>query len=380
MTEENGLKDLIACHTRISSIKDDQLAYAGYAISELMDNHASFEETIFLLWHLHLPTAKEYQQFTEELRENYDISDAVEQCILIQSRKHLHPMSVLRSTVSLLGVYNVKAEERSAEATYEQAIQLMAKMPTIIATFARLRNGQTPIAPRKDLGFAENFLYMLTGKLPSPIEIEALNKALILHADHELNASTFAARVCASTLSDIYSCVTTAIGTLKGPLHGGANERVFDMLQEIRQQGDTKSYLQQKLDSQEKIMGFGHRVYKTQDPRESYLRQMAKELTLGTEHEIWYQLSREIEDYMKHNKGLIPNVDFYSATVYHVLGIDSSIFTLIFAMSRVAGWIAHIREQQGANKLIRPRSQYLGPEHLTYLPLERRKDVEHHLL
>lgn len=372
MPEENGLKDLIACHTRISSIKEDHLAYAGYDISELMNNQVSFEETIYLLWNLRLPTTSEYKQFTKELRTNYEISDAVEQCILIQSRKHLHPMSVLRSTVSLLGVYNTHAEERSLEATYEQSLQLMAKIPTIIASLACLRNGKTPISPRKDMGFAENFLYMLTGNIPRPLEIEALNKALILHADHELNASTFAARICASTLSDIYSCVTTAIGTLKGPLHGGANERVFDMLQEIRACGDTRTYLQQKLDSQEKIMGFGHRVYKRQDPRESYLRQMAKELTQGTEHEIWYQLSREIEDYMKHTKGLIPNVDFYSATVYHVLGIDSSIFTLIFAMSRVAGWIAHIQEQQHCNKLIRPRSRYLGPENLTYLPMERR--------
>ncbi|MBF0775204.1 citrate synthase [Streptococcus azizii] len=372
MTQDNGLKDLIACHTRISSIQNDHLSYAGYDISELIDNQASFEETIYLLWNLRLPTAHEYQRFTDELRTNYAISDAVEQCILIQSRKHLHPMSVLRSTVSLLGVYNVNAEQQSLEATYEQSIQLMAKIPTIIATFARLRNGQTPIAPRKDLDFAENFLYMLTGQEPLPLESQALNKSFILHADHELNASTFAARVCASTLSDIYSCVTTAIGTLKGPLHGGANERVFDMLQEIRACGDTKAYLQEKLDSQEKIMGFGHRVYKQQDPRESYLRQMAKELTQGTEQEVWYQLSREIEDYMKHTKGLIPNVDFYSATVYHVLGIDSSIFTLIFAMSRVAGWIAHIQEQQRFNKLIRPRSHYLGPENLSYIPLERR--------
>ncbi len=372
MAEESGLKDLIACNTRISSIIDDDLAYAGYNISELMDNNASFEEVIYLLWNLHLPTAIELKNFVKELRAEYAISDAVEQCILIQSRRHLHPMSVLRSTVSLLGVYNVNAEDNSVEATYEQSIQLMAKMPTIIATFARLRTGQTPIEPREDLGFAANFLYMLNGKEPSELEVKALNRALILHADHELNASTFAARVCASTLSDIYSCVTTAIGTLKGPLHGGANEKVFDMLQEIREYGDTKAYLQEKLDSQEKIMGFGHRVYKTQDPREKYLRQMAEELTVGTENEVWFQLSREIEDYMKHSKGLIPNVDFYSATVYHVLGIDSSIFTLIFAMSRVSGWIAHIQEQQKNNKLIRPRSNYLGQFGLEYLPIGKR--------
>ena len=194
MAEESGLKDLIACNTRISSIIEDDLAYAGYNISELMDNNASFEEVIYLLWNLHLPTAIELKNFVKELRAEYAISDAVEQCILIQSRRHLHPMSVLRSTVSLLGVYNVNAEDNSVEATYEQSIQLMAKMPTIIATFARLRTGQTPIEPREDLGFAANFLYMLNGKKPSELEVKALNRALILHADHELNASTFAAR------------------------------------------------------------------------------------------------------------------------------------------------------------------------------------------
>lgn len=372
MTGSSGLKDLIACNTRISSIINDNLSYAGYNISELMDNDASFEEVIYLLWNLHLPNKTELDDFVKLLHDNYEISDAVVQCIMIQSRNHLHPMSVLRSTVSLLGVYNVNAEDNSEEATYEQSIQLMAKMPTIIAAFARLRKGKTPVAPRKDLCFAANFLYMLNGEEPTELQVKALNRALVLHADHELNASTFAARVCASTLADIYSCVTTAIGTLKGPLHGGANERVFDMLTEIREMGDTKTYLKEKLDSQEKIMGFGHRVYKTQDPREKYLREMAQALTEGTENEIWFDLSREIEDYMKHTKGLIPNVDFYSATVYHVLGIDSSIFTLIFAMSRVAGWIAHIQEQQKHNKLIRPRSRYKGELGLKYVPFEDR--------
>ena len=370
MTGSSGLKDLIACNTRISSIINDNLSYAGYNISELMDNDASFEEVIYLLWNLHLPNKTELDDFVKLLCDNYEISDAVVQCIMIQSRNHLHPMSVLRSTVSLLGVYNVNAEDNSEEATYEQSIQLMAKMPTIIATFARLREGKTPVAPRKDLCFAANFLYMLNGEEPTDLQVKALNRALVLHADHELNASTFAARVCASTLADIYSCVTTAIGTLKGPLHGGANERVFDMLTEIREMSDTKAYLKEKLDSQEKIMGFGHRVYKTQDPREKYLREMAKALTEGTENEIWFNLSCEIEQCMKHTKGLIPNVDFYSATVYHVLGIDSSIFTLIFAMSRVAGWIAHIQEQQKHNKLIRPRSRYKGELGLKYVPLE----------
>ena len=372
MSQTDGLKDTIACDTRISQIVDDSLSYAGYNISELVEHHASFEEVIYLLWHLHLPTQIELKHFKEDLRTNYAISDAVEQCILIQSRKHLHPMSVLRSTVSLLGVYNVHAEETSLEATYEQSIQLMAKMPTIIAAFARLRSGQTPIEPREDLGFAANFPYMLKGQEASELEVKAFNCALVLHADHELNASTFAARVCASTLTDIYSCVTAAVGALKGSLHGGANECVFDMLKEIREEGNCQAYLDRKLASHEKIMGFGHRVYKTQDPREKYLRQMAKDLTQGTKDEVWYQLSVEIEAYMKHTKHLIPNVDFYSATVYHVLGIDSSIYTLIFAMSRVAGWIAHIQEQRKNNKLIRPRSNYIGAQGLEYLPIGRR--------
>ncbi|WP_330997503.1 citrate/2-methylcitrate synthase, partial [Streptococcus gallolyticus] len=188
MTGGSGLKDLIACNTHISSIIDDNLSYAGYNISELMDNDASFEEVIYLLWNLHLPNKAEFDSFVKELRENYAISDAVEQCIMIQSRSHLHPMSVLRSTVSLLGVYNVNAEDNSEEATYEQSIQLMAKMPTIIATFARLREGKTPVAPREDLGFAANFLYMLNGEEPTPLQVKALNRALVLHADHELNA------------------------------------------------------------------------------------------------------------------------------------------------------------------------------------------------
>lgn len=372
MTDSQGLKDMIACETRICAIENEALSYAGYDISELMDNNASFEEVIYLLWNLHLPTQIELNFFEKSLRSEYAISDAVEQCILIQSRKHLHPMSVLRSTVSLLGVYNIHAEETSLEALYDQSIQIMAKVPTIIASFARLRQGLTPVEPREDLGFAANFLYMLTGEEPTELQVKAFNKALVLHADHELNASTFAARVTASTLTDLYSCVTTAIGTLKGSLHGGANERVFDMLLAIQESGDTEGCLQQKLDSKEKIMGFGHRVYRTEDPRQKYLKEMARDLTLGTENEAFYQLSQEVEDFIRHKKSLIPNVDFYSATVYHVLGIDSDIFTLIFAMSRMAGWIAHVQEQRKNNKLIRPRSSYLGSRNLTYIPIGKR--------
>lgn len=357
----NGMRDVVACATKISEIKDDQLSYVGYDIAELVENEISFEEVIYLLWHLKLPDEKELADFQKLLQENYAISDAVEQCILIQSRQHLHPMSVLRSTVSLLGVYNIHAEETSAKAIYGQSLKIMAQVPTIIASFARLRKGLVPVQPRSDLGFAANFLYMLKGEEPSPLEVRAMDQALILHAEHGMNASTFAARVTASTLSDTYSCVTTAIGTLKGSLHGGANERVFDMLEDLVDNGEVRPYLRKKLDSKKKIMGFGHRVYRTADPRQRFLKAMAADLTKDKPVEVYYKISEEIEAFIRQEKGLIPNVDFYSATVYHVLGIDSDIFTLIFAMSRMSGWLAHINEQWADNQLIRPQSAYNGP-------------------
>lgn len=375
MTIEFGLRGTFACETRISSIIDDELAYAGYSIEELVDNNASFEETIFLLWHLRLPNEDELLAFTETLNQNMAISDVIEASLKIQCRQNLHPMSVLRSTVSLLGVFDRQAEVSTPEATYEQAINIQSKMPTIIAAFSRLRRGLDPISPRSDLSFAGNFIYMLEGNEPTDVQIEALNKGLVLHADHELNASTFATRVCASTLSDLYSCITTGIGTLKGSLHGGANERVFEMLEGIAEHGETEAYLQTRLDSKEKIMGFGHRVYKTVDPRQKYLKEMAYELTKGTDEEKWYTLSLEVEAFIREKKGLIPNVDFYSATVYHSLDIESDLFTLIFAMSRVSGWIAHVFEQQNENNLMRPRSKYMGPTSLTYVPMADRQVI-----
>ena len=374
MTIELGLRDTFACETKISSIIEDELAYVGYNIKELVDNNVTFEETIFLLWHLRLPTAAELHDFNEEIKDNMAISEVIEASLRIQCRENLHPMSVLRSTVSLLGVFDRDAELTDAASTYQQAISIQAKMPTIIAAFSRLRRGLDPIPPRRDLDFCGNFIYMLDGKEPTAVQIEALNKGLVLHADHELNASTFATRVCASTLSDMYSCVTTGIGTLKGSLHGGANERVFEMLEAIAEEGNTEVYLQNKLDSKEKIMGFGHRVYKTVDPRQSYLKEMAYELTAGTDNEKWYNLSIEVEDYIRHKRGLIPNVDFYSATVYHSLDIESDLFTLIFAMSRVSGWIAHVFEQKDEDNLIRPRSKYVGPTNQKYVPVNERID------
>ena len=372
MSNKGGLADTIACETRISSIIDETLSYAGYSIRELVENQATFEEVIYLLWNKHLPTEAELTHLCNDLRDNMEIGAEVETCLRIQCRQNLHPMSVLRSTISLLGVFDRDAEETSPEALYLQGIKIQAKMPTIVAAFSRLRRSLDPIAPRHDLSLAGNFLYMLDGTEPDPEAVRILDTALVLHADHELNASTFAARVCTSTLTDLYSIVTTAIGTLKGSLHGGANERVFEMLKAIDEVGDTAAYLQEKLDSKEKIMGFGHRVYTTVDPRQEYLKEMAANLTVGTENEKWYRLSEEVEAFIRDQKGLIPNVDFYSATVYHSLGLESDLFTLIFAMSRVSGWLAHAFEQQSDGRLIRPRSAYIGELALRYTPIEER--------
>lgn len=375
MVANKGLANTFACETEISAIENERLSYSGYDIDEFMQQNCDFEEVIFLLWNHRLPTIKEYQEFLSRLRSQYGIGEAVESCLRIQCRQNLHPMSVLRSTVSLLGVFDKSAENTDLDSVYEQSIALQAKIPGIIAAFYRLRRGLDPIEPDQSLGIAENFLYMLNGDRPSQTAVEALNRALILHADHELNASTFAARVCASTLSDVYSCITTAIGTLKGSLHGGANERVFDLLEEIDTVENAESYISEKLNSKEKIMGFGHRVYTKVDPRQIYLKDMAKRMTKGTSDEKWFFLSEEVERVIREKKDLIPNVDFYSATVYHVLGIDKDLFTLVFAMSRVAGWLAHVAEQKRDNHLIRPRSKYIGEYNRVYIPFVERESL-----
>jgi citrate synthase len=367
MEVHKGLDGVVVSETKISSIVENQLLFAGYNIDDLVAENVQFEEVIYLLWYLKIPNAHELEAFKRDLAAAMPISDTIVTCLKIQTRQNLHPMSVLRSTISLLGVFDPQAEATDERSAYQQSIALQAKIPTIIAAYARLRKGLDPIEPRADLSMAANFLYMLTGTEAAPLFVAAMNQSLVLHADHDLNASTFTARVCASTLSDVYSCITAAIGSLKGPLHGGANERVFDMLREIDSGAlDVEEYLNQKLDRKEKVMGFGHRVYKTEDPRKKHLKKLAKELTSYTQKEQWYFLSCQVEQYLKEKKGLIPNVDFYSATVYHCLAIDSDLFTLIFAMSRVSGWLGHIYEQKKEDCLIRPRSHYIGSKHLSY--------------
>ena len=371
MTVTRGLEGVVATASSISSIIDDTLTYVGYNIDDLAE-HASFEEVIYLLWHRKLPTQPQLDELKIQLSENASIPAEVINHFKTYPINKVHPMGALRTAVSLLGLYDDEADLMDDEANYRKAIRLQAKMSTLVTTFARVRKGLEPVAPRADLGFAANFLYMLSGKEPEAIAIEAFNKALVLHADHELNASTFTARVCVATLSDVYSGVTSAIGALKGPLHGGANEQVMKMLTEIGSLENVDSVIHEKLANKEKIMGFGHRVYRKGDPRAKHLKAMSEKLTELTGEPELYEMSVKIHNIVTGEKNLPPNVDFYSASVYHSLGIDHDLFTPIFAVSRVSGWLAHILEQYSNNRLIRPRAEYVGPGMQTYIPVEQR--------
>lgn len=371
MTVTRGLEGVVATTSSISSIIDDTLTYVGYDIDDLAAN-ATFEEVIYLLWHRKLPNKSELETLKQQLSENTELPKEVLEHFKMYPIDKVHPMAAIRTAVSLLGLYDEEADVMDEEANYHKAIRLQAKMPALVTTFARVRKGLEPVAPRKDLSLAANFLYMLTGNEPDEIAVKAMDNALVLHADHELNASTFTARVCVATLSDIYSGVTSALGALKGPLHGGANEAVMKMLKEIGTVENVESYVHEKLANKEKIMGFGHRVYRNGDPRAKHLREMAKKLTELTGEPHWYEMSTKIESIVTGEKKLPPNVDFYSASVYHSLGIDHDLFTPIFAVSRVSGWLAHILEQYENNRLIRPRADYTGPGMQSYVPIDQR--------
>lgn len=371
MSKVKGLEGIVATQSSISSIIDDQLTYVGYRIDDLAE-HSTFEEVVYLLWNLKLPTTSELATLKEELANNMEVPDEIINHLRLFDLSHVHPMAALRSAISLLGVYDREAEQMNEAANKRKAIRIQAQIATIVAAFARLRKGQEPIKPKNNLSYAENFLYMLNGKEPKPIETEAIDKALILHADHELNASTFTARVCVATLSDVYSGITAALSALKGPLHGGANEAVMKMLTEIGKVENAIPYVKEKLANKEVIMGMGHRVYRQGDPRAKHLKRMSKELTKITGQPEWYEMSVKIEEFIKKEKGLPANVDFYSASVYHSLGIDHDLFTPVFAISRVSGWMAHILEQYSNNRLIRPRAEYTGPSTQEYVPMEKR--------
>ncbi|MFC0557910.1 citrate synthase [Halalkalibacter alkalisediminis] len=371
MSTTRGLEGIVATTSSVSSIIESVLTYQGYDIDDLADN-ASFEEVIYLLWNGRLPNSTELSQFTQELADHAEVPKEIIDQMKAYPIDKVHPMAALRSAISSLALFDEQADVMEEEANRLKAVKIQAQIPTIVTAFSRIRDGLEPVGPRSDLGFAANFLYMLTGNEPDEIAVNAFNKALVLHADHELNASTFTARVCVATLSDVYSGITAAIGALKGPLHGGANEAVMKMLMEIEDVENVEPYIRKALDNKEKIMGFGHRVYKDGDPRAKHLKEMSKRLTEITGETKWYEMSTKINEMVTGEKGLLPNVDFYSASVYHSLGIKHDLFTPIFAVSRASGWLAHILEQYSNNRLIRPRAEYVGPGKQTYIPIEQR--------
>lgn len=370
MTATKGLEGIVAAASSISSIIDGVLTYRGINIDDLAEN-ATFEEVAYLLWYGKLPNRSEL----DELQKKFDQHAAVPSEVLEQIKlypKNTNSMAALRTAVSSLALYDSSANDMSSEANQLKAIKLQAQLPTIIAAFARIREGKEPVAPKQGVSISYNFLYMLTGKEPDEVAVKALDQALVLHADHELNASTFAARVTVATLSDIYSGITSAIGALKGPLHGGANEAVMVMLEEIGTFANVESYINNALANKQKIMGFGHRVYKDGDPRAKHLQKMSRELGKLTGNMELYEMSVKIEELVTGQKGLKPNVDFYSASVYTALEIPRDLFTPIFAISRLSGWSAHILEQYQDNRLIRPRAEYVGPVNVKYVPIEQR--------
>jgi citrate synthase len=367
-----GLEDVVVSTSEICFIDGDRgrLLYRGYDIHDLVA-HAGFEETVYLLWHGRLPKRPELEGFRKELTGQRRLPPKALALLKSFPRK-ADPMDVVRTTVSALGLYDPDAADNSREATLRKAVRIQAQVPTIVAAWARIRKGKAPVAPNARLGLAANFLSMLSGKPPSDLAARAMDTALILHADHELNASTFAARVTVATLSDIYSGIVSGVGALKGPLHGGANVGVIRMLLEIGEVDRAEAWIKSALAQKKRIMGFGHRVYNTEDPRATHLRRLSEALGREAGELRWYEMSRIIERVVKEQKGLNANVDFYSASTYYSMGIDPDLYTPIFVVSRVAGWSAHVLEQQANNRLIRPRADYTGPQQATYVPLDRR--------
>jgi citrate synthase len=369
-----GLEGVVATDTRLSDVRgqEGQLIYCGYDIKELAGK-ASFEEVIYLLWHNKLPNRSELAELKKQLAAERQLPDQVIEFLRTTPRTAL-PIDVLRTAVSMLGLHDLLLTlDQSVEATRRRAISITAKVGVIIAYFHRARNGLELPPVRQDLSEAGHFLYLLDGKEPSEKKTETLDVAYVLHAEHGMNASTFSARVTISTLTDIYSAITAAIGTLKGPLHGGANEGVIHMLQEIGTPDNVDAYIERALAQKKKIMGIGHRVYKVLDPRAPILKAMAVQLSSELGEAKWIEMSERIAALMKEKKGLHANVDFYSATLYYSLGIPTDLFTCIFAISRTAGWTAHVLEQLSDNRLYRPLSEYTGdPVHKEFVPIDQR--------
>ncbi|HTM37753.1 MAG TPA: citrate synthase [Terriglobales bacterium] len=359
-----GLEGVVATTSKICYIDGDNgvLAYGGIDIHELAEK-SNFEETCFLLWHGRLPRAQELKDLRQQLASERKLDPAIVDFLRSVPQGAL-PMDVLRTAVSALGLYDRDRAANDHDVNVKKAIRLTSQIALIVAAYDRVRKGKSVVQSDPSLSHAANFLLLLNGEKPSETAERALDIALILHADHELNASTFAARVTAATLSDMHSAITSAIGALKGPLHGGANEAVFHILEKIDASGaDPVEYVRDLLAKKQKISGFGHRVYRTEDPRATHLRKMSEDLCRAHNEAKWFDMSHKIEKFVKAEKKLNANVDFYSASTYHVLGIDVDLFTPIFAVSRISGWTAHVIEQLDDNRLIRPRADYIGPSY-----------------
>src|SRR5271157_5260725 len=369
-----GLEGVVATTSGICYIDGEAgvLAYRGYDIHELAD-HSTFEEVCYLLWFGRLPNVDELRQLKWRMAEERKLDASIIYRLQLVP-KHVPAMDMLRTLVSTLSYYDAESTRNDHDANVNKAIRLTSQISMLVANYDRIRNEKPLVEPDRSLSHAANFLLMLNGVAPSATAERALDIALILHADHELNASTFAARVVAATLSDMHSAITAAIGTLKGPLHGGANEAVFRILKEIDANGaDPVEYVKGLLAQKKKIPGFGHRVYHTEDPRATHLRQMSRDLGQSSGNPKWYEYSQKIEEFIRADKKINANVDFYSASTYHTLGIDVDLFTPIFAVSRVGGWTAHVIEQLDDNRLIRPRADYIGPVYpQKYVALDKR--------
>ncbi len=367
-----GMEGVVAADTSISYVDGihGRLLYQGYDIHDLVEN-TSFTETVFLLWKGRLPTLAERNTFRSEIVGEMRLPSQVVEMLKL-TPPNSHPMAVLRTAVSMLANFDPDVEDLSAAANLRKAKRLVAQVPTIIADLHRLRSGAPLLSPDPQFGVSANFLYMLRGTPPNELERKAVEVLMVLHADHELNASTFTARGIASTLADMHAALVGALGSLKGPLHGGANQRVMEMILDITDVETVQAYIAGMLENKKRIMGFGHRVYRTEDPRTRHLRKYSELLCEARNEKHLYEISQRIEQAVMQAKGIYPNVDFYSATVQHALGIPPEYFTAVFAVSRTAGWIAHILEQYADNRLIRPTSRYVGEMSLRFLPVEER--------
>src|SRR5438552_3608629 len=371
---KGGLEDVVVSTSAICFIdgQKGRLLYRGFDIDDLVE-HSSFEEVVYLLWHGALPSRKELDAHVKVLSATATRKLPPGLIVLLRALpKKTTPMEVLRTGVSALSAFDPDAADNSREATARKAVRLTAQIPTLVAAWERIRRGKPLVAPNPKLSLAANFLTMLRGGAPTPLEVKTFDVALMLHADHEFNASTFAARVTAATMSDLHSAITSAIGALKGPLHGGANEQVMRMVEEIKSPARAETWIKKALADKARIMGFGHRVYRVEDPRAKHLRRLASELGAQIGNTSYVQILDTVARVVSADKHIFPNVDLYSGAAYAAMGIATDQFTPIFAMSRVVGWSAHVLEQHANNRLIRPRAEYTGPTHATYVPIDRR--------